>query len=339
MKKLLLFVVVVITTSASAVFAQAKVDNLFRQRVEISLVGSGHKMTAPASTTTGLIRWIPKERAEYLVKYLENQRYVEKRIWLQPVNGVLTVPESLTADVVVEKKNDGNQRDAVNRQSNSSTAANSGGDNYRPEVGQVNFIKGISAEIPSFRLPAKNKSNKDILFIGNVFTGSAMKPKGSLLSKEMVRPGLIELTMLYKLSDDSVQVAGQYQDVSAPAMGGHSLMFAQQAVGYMVMSATDTIVINDEDFFDIKTLMQKEIRFKNIGNTTMYPRSQNKRLKALKPGRSSKVIRIDQIGDLVWYFYDDKTKVQRLAIFEIAPDRVPIIKVRPMDDQIYGIGR
>ncbi len=337
MKKLLLFVVLAVIATSTA-FAQAKVNNLFRQRIEISLVGSGHKMSAPASSETGVIRWIPKEKAEYQVRYLENKRYVDKRIWLQPVNGVLTVPESLTADVVVEKKNDGNQRDVVNGQSNSS-AASSGNDNYRPEVGQVNFIKGISADIPTFKLPAKNASNKDILFIGNVFTGSAMKPKDRILSKEMVRPGLIELTMLYKLSDDSAQVAGQYQDVSAPAMGGHSLMFAQQAVGYMVMSATDTIVITDEDFFDIKTLMQKEIRFKNTGNTTMYPRSQNKRLKALKPGRSSKVIRIDQIGDLVWYFYDDKTKVQRLAIFEIAPDRVPIIKVRPMDDQIYGIGR
>lgn len=337
MKKLLLFVVLAVIAT-SAVFAQAKVDNLFRQRVEISLVGSGHKMTAPASATTGVIRWIPKEKAEYLVKYLENQKYVEKRIWLQPVNGILTVPESLTADVVTPKKGEDQNAKKGSSSAKTNSTANSGSD-YRPEVGQVNFIKGISAEIPSFHLPAKNKSNKDILFIGNVFTGSALRPKDSILSKELVRPGLIELTMLYKLSDDSAQVAGQYQDAAAPAMGGHSLMFAQQAVGYMVMDAKDTLIIRDDDFFDIKSLMSKEIRFKNIGNTTMYPRSQNKRLKPLKPGRSSKVIRIDQIGDLIWYFYDPKTKVQRLAIFEIAPDRVPIIKVRPMDDQIYGIGR
>lgn len=336
MKKLLLFVVLAVITT-SAVFAQAKVDNLFRQRIEISLVGGGHKMTVPASATTGLIRWIPKEKAEYLVKYLENQRYVEKRIWLQPVNGILTVPESLTADVVTPKKGDDQNANKGSSSSKTNSITNSGSD--RPEVGQVNFIKGISAEIPSFHLPAKNKSNKDILFIGNVFTGSALRPKDIILSKEFVRPGLIELTMLYKLSDDSAQVAGQYQDVSAPSMGGHSLMFAQQAVGYMVMSATDTIVITDEDFFDIKTLMQKEIRFKNVGNTTMHPRSKNKKLKSLKPGHSSKIIRIDQIGDLIWYFYDPNTNVQRLAIFEIAPDRVPIIKVRPMDGQIYGIGR
>jgi hypothetical protein len=193
-----------------------------------------------------------------------------------------------------------------------------------PGVGKVHFIEKAKAEIPEFKLTVKNNTSKGLIFMGEVFNGFALQPFDSVNSDELVRPGLIEINVLYQISDTNDNV-----------FSGQATAFSQQALSYMIIDESQTIHIENEDLLNPASMTDQKIRFKNVSKVVLYPSSKNKKLTALRPREISKKIKIEDLKDLVWYYNDPKNDMRRVAIFEIILGRTPIIKIKPMPN-VYG---
>lgn len=309
-----------------SVSAQAEFSHGFRQDIEVSVAGKG----GPTLVKQGealQINYLPKNGSvNFSVRYKSGRKYEERAVQLSVVNEKVFMPEApgATEEASSKQVSSPSVPSAVNdrRQDQS--------DAYNPEVGQVNIIKNLTSDIPSFNLQLKNeaKSIGEILFIGNVFTGVAAKPDGNIItSREKVRPGLIEMAVIYKMTY-----------TSASNISGQQFTLAQQALGYFVTDPEEVITITDNDFFDFATLASDlPIRFKNVGAPTLYPKSPNKKLKPLRKWRMSKTIKFEDARSTMWYYYD-VNNVQRLAVWEIVPGDKPIIRIKAME-QLYGTAR
>lgn len=303
-------------------FAQAEVSHSFQQDIEVSVPGKG----GPTLIKQGekkVLSYVPNNGSvNFVVKYKNGKKYQTRNIQLIVSGGKVYIPEA-----------DGASREEAKTSSISSSdkASRSGSQNqnYNPGIGQVNIIRGLTSDIPSFRLKLHNnaKDKGDVLFVGDVFTGLAAQAGDTIVSEQFVRPGLIELTVIYKMPY-----------ASQGTITGQSFTLAQQALVYMVTDKDQIITISDNDFFDFASLAEDiPIRFKNVGDITLYPKTSSKRLKPLRAGRTSSTIKFESARSTMWYYYD-ADNVQRLAVWELVPGDKPVIRIRAIDN-IYGTGR
>ena len=311
-----------IVLASNNLFAQAEVSHGFKQDIEVStnkggpvLIKQGEKKNLDFVPISGAVNFV--------VKYKSGRRYVDGSIQRSIYDGKVFIPAS--ADANVEQPST-----TTNVSSVTKIQAQSSDDDYSPEVGEVNYINNLTADIPSFHLRLKNqaKSIGEILFIGTVFTGVAAPPTGdTIISREKVRPGLTEMTVIYKMAI-----------MSDGPTSGQQFTLAQQALAFFVTDPEQVITISDNDFFNFSSLAADlPIRFKNVDNVTLYPKSGNKKLKPLRKGRVSKSINFESAQSTMWYYYDAHN-VQRLAVWEIVPGDKPLIRIRRMD-KLYGTAR
>lgn len=314
-----------IVLASSTVFAQAEVSHGFKQDIKVSTNKGGPVLIKQGDKK--ILAFVPSSgTVNFIVKYKVGRRYVDGSIQRNIYDGKVFIPAS--SDANVEQPSTSNA--TTNVSSVTKMQSQSSDDDYSPEVGQVNYINNLTADIPSFHLRLKNeaKSIGEILFIGSVFTGVAAPPTGdTIISREKVRPGLTEMTVIYKMAI-----------MSDGPTSGQQFTLAQQALAFFVTDPEQVITINDNDFFNFSSLAADlPIRFKNVGSVTLYPKSGNKKLKPLRKGRISKSINFESAQSTMWYYYDAHN-VQRLAVWEIVPGDKPLIRIRRMD-KLYGTAR
>lgn len=302
------------------VLAQAAVDHLFQQDIEVSVLDRGGP-TLIKKGETRVLSYVPMNGAvNFSVRYETSRRYETQEIQVIVHNGAVTIPEAPGA---LRKS------DPVAAAESRVTPESRQTDGAQPEIGRVNVVRSLTADIPSFPLKLHNNAtNKgDVLFIGGIFTGSSAQVGDTIVSREMVQPGLVEITVLYRL-----------RSYRSQEINGQDFVLAQQAIVYMITAdPSQVITITNEDFFDFAILAEDlPVRFRNTGSTTLYPKTGDRRLKPLRPGRSSKATKFGSARSTMWYYYDNG--IQRLAIWELVPGDRPTINIRAMDN-IYGIGK
>jgi hypothetical protein len=305
-------------------FSQAAVSHSFQQDIEVSVPGKGGPTLIKQGETKALSYVPTSGSVNFVVKYKNGRKTETRNVQVTVTNGAVNIPEAPGASREAEKT-DSSTTSAPPRRSDSSPGPSQ---DFNPGVGQVNIVKNLTSNIASFNLRLHNdaKGKGDLLFIGNVFTGLAAQAGDTIVSRELVRPGLVELTVIYKMSYTSFGGVGQ------------SFTLAQQALVYMVTDSSQVITISDNDFFDFASLAADiPIRFKNVGGVTLYPKTSDKKLRALRPGKNSRTTKFQLARSTMWYYYD-ANNVQRLAVWELVPGDKPVIQIRAMD-HVYGTGR
>lgn len=330
MKKNLIFFLLCLSVmlASNNVFSQAEVSHGASQALEISVSGRGGPVMVnpgekklisffPKSGTVSVNVWYLNDRNRYETRTVQVGVYDGKAYLPSPPNvSSRTIRPEMSTSVPAKK-------------AEASTDDNEG---YSPAVGKVNQIRSITTNIESFQIKVKNeaKSMGPLIFIGDVFTGVAAPPNDdTLVSRERAHPGLIELTVLYKVPYGTGKVIGQ------------QFSLAQQVLAFIVTSPDEVLVIKDEDFFSFADLAPNtEVRFKNVGSTTMYAKSANKKLqRPLRRGRTTPPISIDEAYSTMWY-YKDKNNVDRLCTYQsLVPGNGNQFWIRIVDsDALYNIG-
>lgn len=304
-------------------FSQAEISHKFQQDIEVSVPGKGGP-TLIKQGETKVLSYVPSNGSvNFVVRYkTQKGKYDTRPIQITASNGSVHLPEA--PDALREAKTAPSP--TVPRSSDPRPAPSQ---DFNPGVGQVNIIKNLTSDIPSFRLKLHNNAGDkgDLLFIGNIFTGLAAKAGDTIVSREFVRPGLVEFTALYKMTY-----------ASSGEITGQSFTLAQQALVYMVTDSSQVITISSNDFFDFASLAEDiPIRFENVGEITLYPKTSDRRLRPVRPGRASKTVKFEVARSAMWYYYD-VNNVQRLAVWEIVPGGKPVIRIRAME-HVYGTGR
>lgn len=328
MKKLFFLFLLGLSVSLASnnVFAQAEISHGFKQDIEVSVPGKGGPVLIKQGEKK-MLTFVPSSGSvNFIIKYKSGKRYVDRAIQQTVYGG--TVYVAAAADANIESSTSVTTKTRVTTEQR--TSQSDQGENYSPEVGQVNYISNLTADIPSFQLKIKNEAKGvgELLFIGSVFTGVAAPPNGdTIVSRERVRPGLIEMTVIYKMTI-----------MSNNPTEGQQFTLAQQALAFFVTDSEQVITITDNDFFNFSSLAADlPIRFKNVGSVTLYPKSGNKKLKPLRQNRVSKPVTFESAQSTMWYYYDAHN-VQRLAVWEIVPGDKPLIRIRRMD-KLYGTAR
>ena len=319
MKKIIVMALSVLFI-VTAVQAQVTVDNPLDAKLEMNV--NGQKLMLDPLQKDVMVRFIKPDRVtsfsfRWMINGKVKSQQIAKKIsgshWAISKNELMTGQPDVQVVVF-----------------SNSNAQNSDFNTSEPGIGRVNFIKNVNAKISKFYLTIKNNTSKDLIFIGNIFNGVALRPFDDAKSLGLVQPGLIEIAVLYQIADTS--------GMNSVAPSGQATAFSQQALSYMVVNQDQVIYISDRDLLNPASMTDQKIRFKNVGNVILYPSSDNKKLKALKPGQKSGVVRIQDLNDLAWYYNDPKTNMRRVAIFEIILGRTPIIEVRPMSN-VYGAAK
>lgn len=326
MKKLFLFIFLFSLSFwfADDIFAQAEVSHGANQTLEISISGrGGPTMIGPGEKK--LIAFFPTSgTVSVSVRYLNDRNRYENRtvnVGIYEGKVFLPSPPNISSKVIRPEK-----------PTPETVLSTAGSENYEPSVGKVNQIRSITTNIESFQIKIKNEARSmgPLIFIGEVFTGVAAPPSGdTLVSREKVNPGLIELTVLYKIPYGKDKVIGQ------------QFSLAQQALAFIVTSPDEVLIIKDEDFFSFADLAPNtKVRFKNIGSTTMYAKSANKKLqRPLRKGRMTPPISIEEAYSTMWY-YKDKNNVDRLCTYQsLVPGKGNQFWIRIIDSNaLYNIG-
>lgn len=299
--------------------AQATVSHGFKQDIEISADGKGGP-TLIKQGETKIISYLPKSgNVSIRVRYKEGRRFVEKIANVNVSNGKLFLPEAPNAAVVQASVTQQTNKVQTQKPDQNSTTGD-----YNPKVGEVNIIKKLNTTIDSFPIKVVNKSGKgDLIFVGSVFTGAAIGERDTLTSTQNVRPGFLELNVIYKEavyeSDDAI---------------GQSFIIAQQSLIFMVTDPNQIIEIDGSQFFDFSDLAPNmKVRFKNVGSITLFSRPVSR---PLRSGRMSKSYKYEDAHKITWHF-SDKDNLQRVTVWNYVPDS-RLIKIRAIDD-IFGVGR
>jgi len=314
MKKMIMLALSVLFIVVSA-RAQVKLDNPLSVNLEVKV--NGERLTLSAYQQNALFKSVkPGVLTKFHFRWLEKGKLVSQDIETAPrSHWALTSVELVTGQAIVETQELNTSYSQVSPEAN------------EPGVGRVNFIKNVDSEISKFHLTIENNTSKDLIFIGDVFNGVALQPTNKAMSKTLVQPGLMEVTVLCQVSDSANTITSD--QVTA---------FSQQALAFMVVGEDQIIHIQDDDLLDPTSMTDQKIRFENVGNVVLYPSSDNGRLKALRPHQRSKVIKIKDLKDLSWYYHDPGNNMKRVAIFEIVLGQTPIIKIRPMSN-VYGAAK
>jgi len=310
--------------------AQTEVSHAFKQEIEVSTDNGGPIKIMSGESAT--VAFIGNGTENFRISYLRNGKKVTRAIQLVVKDNRLVIPAANDADVVVvaAESNGDRKLKATTQQITHNTTPNT-----TPNTGpsNINYIASVKARIPVFQLKLVNMSSKDLLFIGDVFTGvaiaaptmkdGALVPSDTIISMESVRPGLTEINVIYKKI-----VTGE--------ANGQQFILAQQALAFVVIDSSQVITINDNDFFDFSSLVgNTPIRFKNVGTATLYPKSSNKKLKPLRKGRVSKVVDYNTAQNTTWYYYS-QNNVQKMGVWELAPGERPIINISAME-KLYNV--
>ncbi len=321
MKKLTIVALGVLFIVVSA-HAQIKIDNPLDVNLEVT--ANRKTLTLNPLQKDVILRFVrPNGTTSFSFRWMFNGRVKSQTITKQISGNHWSIGQNelMTGQPTIELGN--------NNLSNVTVLTSNSGANELG-VGKVNFIKNVNAKIPKFNLTIENNTGKDLIFIGDVFNGIALMPFDKVVSVGLVQPGLIEIAVLYKITD----TIGMDSIVSSE----QATAFSQQALSYMVVNGDQVIHIRDKDLLNPASMTDQKIRFKNVGNVILYPSSGNKKLKALRPRQKSRVVRIQDLSDLAWYYNDPKTNMRRVAIFEIILGRTSIIEVRPMSN-VYGAAK
>lgn len=318
--------------ASNNIFSQAEVSHGASQPLEISVSGRG----GPVVVNPGekkLISFFPKSgTVSTQVRFLNKRnRYETLSVPIHVYDGKAFIPSppDISNRVIESKKSESSSVGTT-----TTTQTTDSGDGYSPAVGKVNQIKNITSDIPAFNIKLKNeaKSMGDLIFVGSVFTGVAISPTGEIItSKEKVRPGLIEFTVLYRMP---------YGPTGS--VKGQQFALAQQALAFIVTDPEEVLVIKDEYFFNFADLAPNtKVRFKNVGSTTMYAKSAVKKLqRPLRRGRTTAPISLEDAYSTMWY-YKDKDNVDRLCVYQsMGPGRGNQFYIRIVDsDYLYNVGQ
>lgn len=319
MKKIIVMALSVFFIVMSAQ-AQVTFDNPLDEKLEIR--ANGQTKTVGANQTGVMLDFVkPNKETHFYFRWFE-QNVLKSSDMMKTTTGHLKLSrnEIMTGNPSTEVSNAG-----------SNTTANSSYRVSEPGTGTVNFITNVKSEIGNFKFTIENHTDKNLIFIGSIFNGVALKPLDEAESIQSVQPGLIELTVLYKISssgnDDSLVSSGQ------------ATAFNQQALSYMIVDGAQTIQIMDQDLVDPTSMTNQKVKFRNVSNVSLYPKSNNRKLrKGLRPGQTSGTIQLSELTELAWYYNDIRTGMERIVIFQIVFDRTPIIEIRPMQN-VYGTAR
>lgn len=321
-----------VSLASNTVFAQAEISHGFKQDIKVSTNKGGPVLIKQGEKK--IIVFVPSSgTVNFTVEYKVGRRYVEGAIQRNIYDGKGFIPGAADANVETTTSSASSSADIPSvTKMQAPNPRQLPDDNFAPEVGKVNQIRNVTASIQSFNLKVKNeaKGKGDLIFMGNVFTGVAIPPTGdTITSREKVRPGLVELTALYKMP-------------YAPggAVSGQQFALAQQAFAFMVTDSNQVITITDNDFFDFSELTGNiKVRFKNVEKPVMLPKSGNKKLRPLRRGRISKAIPLDDVFSTMWY-YTDENNVDHIAVFRIThPDRNNLLIYVGASDAIFNAGK